>query len=167
LSPPRVLRSQNLPYNITKFSTRVHTKFSTRVQLYSRRCVRTGGFGGVLARVAPSVLFGISQKVIANLVGYMQVLTLSSRHARASVHRRPCCRSLKAGCILKYNTPSGKIKNCEISFVPLYYFLELLVSLELKNSRELQNLSHNFLFYHYVLYFRKQPAFKLLQHGRR
>jgi hypothetical protein len=42
-----------------------------------------GFFGGVLARVAPSsVLFGISfQKVIANLVRYMQVLTLSSTQA--------------------------------------------------------------------------------------
>ena len=30
--------------------------------MYSRRCVRTGDFGGDLARVAPSVLFGIFQK---------------------------------------------------------------------------------------------------------
>ena len=37
------------------------------------------------------------------------------------VHRRPCCRSLKAGYILKYNTQllngtkfSIKIKSCEI-----------------------------------------------------
>jgi hypothetical protein len=66
--------------------------------------VRTVGFGGVLTRVAPSVLFGIFQKVIANLGGYMQVLTLSSRHARSPIHRRSCCRSLKAGCMLKYNT---------------------------------------------------------------
>jgi hypothetical protein len=59
----------------------------TRIQLYSSTadggCVRTGGFGGVLTRVAPSVLFGIFQKVIANLVRYMQMLTLSSRHARS------------------------------------------------------------------------------------
>jgi hypothetical protein len=70
------------------------------VYMYSRRCVRTGDFGGVLPRVAPSVLFGIFQKVISNLVWYMHVLTLSSRHARAPVYRRPCCRSLKAGCII-------------------------------------------------------------------
>jgi hypothetical protein len=50
------------------------------LQLYRRRCVRTGDFGGVLTRVAPSVLFGNFQKVIANLVRYMQVLTLSSRY---------------------------------------------------------------------------------------
>ena len=81
-----------------------HTLQIFRVQSYSRRCVRTGDFGGVLTRVAPSVLFCIFQKVIANLVRYMQVLTLSSRHACAPVHRRPCCKSLKAGCILKYNT---------------------------------------------------------------
>jgi hypothetical protein len=74
------------------------------VQLYSRRCISTGDFGVFLTRVAPSVLFGIFQKVIANLVRYMQVLTLSSRHARAPVRRRPCCRSLKAGYIVKYNT---------------------------------------------------------------
>jgi hypothetical protein len=61
-------------------------------------------FGGDLTHVAPSVLFGNLSKVIANLVRYMQVSTLSSRHARAPVHRRPCCKSLKAGCILKYNT---------------------------------------------------------------
>ena len=30
--------------------------------MYSRRCVTTGDFGGVLTRVAPSVLFGIFQK---------------------------------------------------------------------------------------------------------
>ena len=35
---------------------RVHTT------VYSRRCVRTGDFGGDLARVAPSVLFGIFSK---------------------------------------------------------------------------------------------------------
>jgi hypothetical protein len=29
---------------------------------YSRRCISTGDFTGVLARVAPSVLFGIFQK---------------------------------------------------------------------------------------------------------
>jgi hypothetical protein len=38
-----------------------------------------------LPRVAPSVLFGVFQKVIANLVRYMQVLTLSSRHAHAPI----------------------------------------------------------------------------------
>jgi hypothetical protein len=32
--------------------------------MYSRRCVSTGDFRGVLPRVAPSVLFGIFQKVI-------------------------------------------------------------------------------------------------------
>jgi hypothetical protein len=45
---------------------------------YSKR-ISTGD----LAHVAPSVLFGDFSKVIANLVRYMQVLTLSSRHALA------------------------------------------------------------------------------------
>jgi hypothetical protein len=41
--------------------------------------------GGPSAHVAPSVLFGDFPKVIANLVRYMQVSTLSSRHAPAPV----------------------------------------------------------------------------------
>ena len=72
--------------------------------LYSRRRVSNRESTGNLTHVAPSVLFGNFSKMIANLVGYMQVLRLSSRHARAPGHRRPCCKSLKAGCILKYNT---------------------------------------------------------------
>ena len=64
--------------------------------MYSRRPVSTGESGGDLAHVAPSVHFGNFSKVIANLIQYMQVLTLSSRHARALVCRRPCCKSLKA-----------------------------------------------------------------------
>jgi hypothetical protein len=62
---------------------------------------------GDLAHVAPLVLFDIFSKVMANLGQYIQVLTLSSMRARALGHRRLCCKSLKAGCIIKYSSPEG------------------------------------------------------------
>jgi hypothetical protein len=59
---------------------------------------------GDLARVAPSVLFGNFSKVIANLIRYMQVLTLSSKHARAPGHRRPAVLHEFESCWL-YSMP--------------------------------------------------------------
>jgi hypothetical protein len=52
---------------ISYSSTAVYTMVNgadVDLQLCSRRCISTGDFTGDLARVAPSVLFGIFQKVI-------------------------------------------------------------------------------------------------------
>jgi hypothetical protein len=112
--------------------------------VHSRRCVSTGDFGGVnrgfAARRPVGTFWYFSKSNSKSGTVHAGVDAVEQARTCAGVHRRPCCRSLKAG-------------------------------LELKNSREVQNLSHNFLFYQCVLYFRIQPAFfigfKLLQHGRR
>ena len=82
-----------------------HTKYPWYVYSCTAEGVLAPAISGGFWRASPRRYFLVFfKKVTANLVRYMQVLTLSSRHARAPVHRRPCCRSLKAGCILKYNT---------------------------------------------------------------